>query len=170
MGHGQRVRSLCGDGRRSVPRARSPTRSGRAARLRSRPGDRVALRARRVDPRLVLAPAPPLPGRERLCRHPAGPGRGRFDGGVPGLPDLVAGADRPRPHPGRRLRVPDRDDLSGQAGRGVDRRGSHPLRRPGRRGVEDVHVHRGRGIGPGDLWGARRLVESVRRQPLPVGT
>ena len=41
----------------------------------------------------------------------------------------------------------------GQAGRGHGGGGAHPLRRPGRRRVEDVHGHRGRGTGAGHLVG-----------------
>ena len=80
----------------------------------------LPVRSRRLHPQLGLAPAPPLPGRQRLRLGAARTRRRRLDGGVPGLLGASARPDRPRPHPGGRVRVPDRDDLSGQAGRGHD--------------------------------------------------
>ena len=82
---------------------------------------------------------------------------------------------RPRPDPGRGLRLPDRDDVPRQAARRRHHRGADQLRRPGGRRVQDVVVHRGRGAGPGDLvgpgprWsGACGAVGSGRRRAGPV--
>ena len=73
--------------------------------------------------------SPTGPGSRHLLslgRQPLRLGRARARGGrldrrLPGLRGVGAPAARPRPHPGRGLRLPDRDDLPGQAGRGPDR-------------------------------------------------
>ncbi len=82
-----------------------------------------------------------------------GPGCGRFDGRISCLRGHGPPADRPRFHPGRRLRLPDRDDLRHHPLGGRGDRGADPIRRPGRGGVEDVHLHRGRSPRPRDLVG-----------------
>ena len=65
--------------------------------------------------------------------------------------------------PGRGLRVPDRDDLPGQAGRGARPRGADPVRRPGGGRVQDVLVHRGRGARPRHLVGPRAATRAFGR-------
>ena len=118
--------------------------------------DRLALRARRVHPQLVAGTATCCRGAATSTPRPcSGLGVTDSTAGLPGLRRHGPAPARPRPDPGRGLRVPDRDDLPVQAGGGGHHRGAHPLRRPGGRGVQDVLGHRGRGPGPGDLVGAR---------------
>ena len=81
--------------------------------------------------------------------------RGRFDGGLPGLLGPDPAPARPRPHPGRGLRVPDRDDVPVAPVRRRHHRSADQVRRPRGRRVEDVLVHRGRGARPGDVLGPR---------------
>ena len=88
--------------------------------------------------------------------------------GLPGLRRLGAPPHRPRSDQGRGVRVPDRDDLSGQAGRGRHRRGPDPVRRPGGRRVQDVHVHRGRGLRAGDLVGGAAAGRACGSDPSPT--
>ena len=54
------------DGRRLLPRPRCPARPGGPAERGLRAGHRLALRARGLDPQLVLAPPPAVVGREPL--------------------------------------------------------------------------------------------------------
>ena len=61
--------------------------------------------------------------------------------------------DRPRPGPGRRLRLPGGDDLPHRAQRRPHRRGADRVPRPQARAVEDVEAHRGRGAAAGHLVG-----------------
>ena len=56
------------DGRRPVPRSRRPPVAARRAHRRRRHGHRLAVRARRADPPLAVAPAGPLEVRQPL--HP----------------------------------------------------------------------------------------------------
>ena len=140
--------------------------------LRRRPSARATSRA---------APSPTGPGTATCCRGAAT----CYASAVLGLgvADSTAGfraysagdpaPARPRADPGRGLRLPDRDDVPGQAARGRHHRGADQLRRPGGRRVQDVLVHRGRGAGPGDLVGPgpagpRRCGASAVARPAAV--
>ena len=162
LGPRARLRRLRRDRRRLLTRPRRPAGAGGADRRRLRRLDRLPLRRGWFHPQLGVAPAPVVAGRQRLRLVRARVGRGRLDGRVP----LLLGADlapaRPRPGPGRGVRLPDRDDLPLQAARCRHHRGADQLRGPGGRRVEDVHVHRGRGAGAGDLVGPGPAGRTVR--------
>ena len=96
---------------------------------------RVAVREGGRHPQLGPPPPPPLLGREPLCLGGARTPCGGLDRRIQGLQRRHHAQARPERHPGRRVRLPDRNDLSGQAARGGDRRGAHHLRRPRRRRV-----------------------------------
>ncbi len=147
---------------------RRPDRDGRG--LLPRPG-RAAGPAGPAEQRATTCPSARVTC--RAAPFPTGPATATCSpGAATAMPRLVLGlgvadstagfraygADIMRkldlePDPGRGLRLPDRDDLPGQAGRGGDRRGPDPLRRPGGGRVEDVVAHRGRGAGARDLVG-----------------
>ncbi len=87
----------------------------------------------------------------------------RLDRRLPRLLGRHVAQARSRPDPGRGLRVPDRDDLPGQAARGQDQRGADHVRRSGGRRVENVISHRVRSTRPRDLVGT-----GPRRPRLPA--
>ena len=91
----------------------------------------------------------------------AGAARRRLDLRVPRIPRRCSASDRPRRRPCRGVRVSDRDGPPDPGARGPRHRGPHPLRGPGGRQVQDVHVHRGGGPGPGDVVG----LQACRREP-----
>ena len=97
---------------------RCPSLVGRAGRG-VRAGRRVPLHPRRGHPQLGLAPPTAVPGRQHLRLDPARARRvADSTVRVPGLRGVGAAPHRPRPGPGRRVRVPDRDDLRGPSGPG----------------------------------------------------
>ena len=101
---------------RTTPRC-CPTlrRRGRAGR---RPRHRLALRARRLDPRLEVARAAlDLRGGSLYARTMLGLSVQRRHRRVPRLPPRRPLAHRPRPRAGRRLRLPGGDDLPHRAQR-----------------------------------------------------
>ena len=113
--------------------------AGRRGRAGRRPRHRLALRARRLDPRLEAGSAAP-------SRVAAGSTRARCSGSrcrtpppgsVPTTADSLS-RHRPRPRPGRRVRLPGRDDLPHRAQRRPHRRGADRVPRPHARPVEDV--------------------------------
>ena len=74
------------------------------------------------------------------ARSVLGVGSPRSDGRLQGLEGQHAARDQARRRLGQGLRLPDRDDLPHGAQRLPRGRGSHPLRRPARRSVEDVRA------------------------------
>ena len=112
-----RLRRHDRDGRRPLARPRGAARSGRRGRARRRPRHRLALRARRLDPRLEVAAPRHLPRRRPLRPHHARPLGARRHRRLPRLPPRQPLAHRPRPRAGRRLRVPGGDDLPHRAQR-----------------------------------------------------
>ena len=167
LGSRARLRRLHRDRRRLLARPRRAADAGGAARRGLRRGHRLALRRGGLHSQLGLAPPPAVARRQRLRLGGARPRGGRFDGGVPGVLGRHLAPARPRPHPGRGLRLPDRDDLPGHAARRHHHRGADQLRRPGRRRVEDVLVHRGRGARPGHVVGPR--TDPARHAPCDHG-
>ena len=149
-----RLRRHDRDGRRPLARPRGAARARRRGRARRRPRHRVALRARRIDPRLEVAPARHLPWWRALRAHHARPLGARRHRRLPCVPPRQPVPDRPRPGPGRRLRLPGRDDLPHRAQRRPHRRGADRVPRPQPRPVEDVEPHRGRGVPAGHVVGS----------------
>ena len=92
-------------------------------------------------------------GGNRYAERGARARGGGFDGGLSGLFGFDLARDRPRPYSCRGLRLPDRDDLSGQAARRAHHRGPHQFCRPGGRRIEDVVGHCLRGPRIGDVVG-----------------
>ena len=153
LGSRARLRRLHRDRRRLLARPRRAADVGGAARRGLRRRHRLALRRGGLHPELGLAPPSAVARWQRVRVGGARSRGGRLDGGVPGVLGRDLAPARPRPDPGRGLRLPDRDDLPGDPARRHRHRGADQLRRPRRRRVEDVLVHRGRGARPGDVVG-----------------
>ena len=115
-------------------------------------------------PRLAVAPAGDLPGRQPLRPLDARPVGPRRHLRLPGLPPPGAGADQPHRGAGRRLRLPGGDGLQGRPGRRPPGRGADRVPRPHARQVEDVVPDRRRGARP------RHLVGPVRAASGPAGS
>ena len=152
-------------------RARGAARPGGAAGRGARPGHRVAVRAGRLHPRLDLAPAPALPGRQHLCVDSCS--------GL-GVADSTAGF---RAYSASVLERIDLDRIRAE-GYGFQIEMTYQAKRAGASVVEIPirFVDRVDGeskmsmfivveaLGLVTWWGVRRLVESLRRQPQPVRT
>ena len=132
---------------------------------------------------------PSAPATSRAGPFPTGPGTATCSRGAAtstpravlglGVADSTAGYRAysardlapagPGANPGRGLRLPDRDDVPGEAARRGDHRGADQLRRPGRRRIQDVLGHRRRGARPRHLvglwavWSAACAAAPVRR-------
>ena len=130
-----------------------------------RRGHRVALRRRRIDPEVGLAPRAALARRQRVRVSCVGAGSTRLHRRLPLLLGPHPAPARPGPGPGRGLRLPDRDDIPGQAAWCGHHRGADQFRGPHRGRVQDVVVHRRGGadaglvVGPGPdrAWRALRV-------------
>ena len=155
LGAGARLRRPGRDGRRPVP---PPGPAAGAARRagRGRPGDRVALRARRADGQLEPAAGGHLARRQRLCPpRPAAAGP-RLHRRLPRLPAGGAGGPAGGGGPLQRLLLPGRDGPPDLAGGVPGGRGADHLHRAGLGGVQDEQADRGRGAAAGHPVGAHR--------------
>ena len=146
-----RLRRLHRDGRRPVARARGAARPGRGRGGGRRARHRIPVHPGRCHPELGVAPAaavrgaaistpPPCSG----SAWPTPPPDSRAYA-APLLARLDLDAVRAE---GYGFQIGDRPYAAKRAG-ARDPRGADPVRRPGRGRIEDVHLHRGRGPGPG---------------------
>ncbi len=126
--------------------------------------DRLPLYRGRIHPQLGLAPPSAVAWRQHLRLDGARARRGGLDGGLPRLFGQDPAQAGPRSDPGRGLRLPDRDDLPGQA---AWRRPSPKCRSasstapPGESKMSSVIVVEALGLVT--WWGLGRLARGLRR-------
>ena len=102
IGIARGLRGHLPDRRRPLARPRGAPRADRGRRRRRRPRDRLALRARRLDPALAVAPAGDVEVRQHVHRLHAAHRREGRDRGLPRVPGRDAARRRLRRRPAPR--------------------------------------------------------------------